>query len=361
MAMFAYLIGFALIAYSNALTVGRFQNVSDGIWEAWNDTDPANVKQGRFGLEYGNGNLWLVSRRLYRKNTDHPWDPAVRGGIVSTFHTANKAWSHKPYDRLDEDLHGDKLFSLNGRLFMLSYSTSQNKIGFHKLFFWDDESGRWLDTPFDIDPTATTVSTNAIQSIAVTVPDQNGKVAYFVASSHGYASRGSEMVYSRLDVDFRGNVPVKASLKTIAREQSNEPRSVVYTAMKDDILYALVQDFYSEGYVPNTEFAYAVNLKTNQVNNVTLAGAGPPMDFDGERMFQTRDEIFMVGGMQIYGLGQVRDVKDIWSLNLGTFQWRGTNALIPEGSGNIPAYDQQNGNLYLAGLKEGISVAKLSA
>lgn len=345
---------------STPVNITRFENVTTGIYDAWKNSNPENVN-GRLGSAFGNGKLWLVSRRLFRRNFDDPWDPATRGGIVSTFHVPNTTWVHKAYSRVAEDKYGDKLFSLGGRLFMLTYSTNMKKIGYHKLFFWNDESAQWVETPFEIDPTASTISTNEIESLSVNVPDQGGRAAYLAASAHVNAQRGSEMAFSKLDVQFRGNVPIKATLKSIARATIDQPSAVVFTAVKGDVLYALVENFFSEGYVPESDLAHTVDLKTGRVGNVSLGGTHPRMDFDGERMFQIKDQVLIVGGRRMVDLGQMEDVNDIWSLDLNTLQWRSTNAVIPPGAGSSFALDQKNGKLYAAGLREGIDVAQVNA
>jgi len=194
--------------------------------------------------------------------------------------------------------------------------------------------------------------------LSVNLPKQNGKTAYLVASAHGQARGGGELAFSKLDVEITTK-PIKAQLKFLARQQTQQPSAAFFMALKNDTLYALVQHFYSEGYMSEYEFAYTLDLKTNRTANVSLSGQAPGVDFSNENMHQTENEVLIVGGTQTYGLGQLRTVKDIFGLNLNTFQWQTTAYKIPDNAGSRSALDQEAKKLYFVGLKEGVREAQI--
>jgi len=344
---------------------GDFKRIAGGVWDAWNASDPENVNQGRFAMVHTEKNLYLVSRRLFRQGSEHPWDSAARGGIVSALNLNTSQWNHTSYDRLDEDTRGERIFAMKGHMFMMTYSHDNGKIAYHKLFYWREgywlQKDLWVEVPLHVAQDASTISRNAIEHLSISVPDHRKNEAYFTASAHDHAGSASEMAFSKLTVYFAGSMPLSASLDLIVRHVDNEPSAVFFTMCYYGKLYALVEHFYSEGYNPETKFAYSVNLETKEVSKVTLTGTGPPMGYDEERMFQAAYVGVIAGGTHRFGFGESREVREIWSLSLWEHQWQSAHFEIPEGIGSVVAYDQ-NHKLFVAGLKEGVSSisAKLS-
>jgi len=348
------------IAFCSALTAKPFEHIANGIWDTWVTINP-NFTHGSVAVEATTDKVWLVSRRTYPKNANGSIDSASRGGIVSTLNLATKAWTHKTYNRLDTNDNTDKIFSLHGRLFMLTYNTNMNKIEYSKLFFWEDNSGRWLEMPFDIDSTATTTpTTTPYQHLSITVPDQSDNIAYIVASAYnGKDGDYAETVYCGLEVQFRGNVPMAASVEALMRHRPDVASGIRFMAVKGDQLIAFVDKFFKVSYGSNKTYAYVVDLGANTITNLTLNGHAHPMDFDFD-VYQSGNEVFLVGGTQDEGSREFQMAIDVSVLNLTTLDWDFIQAAFTDEVGWSTAFDQKDKKLYVAGLSEGISVSQLN-
>jgi len=329
-----------------------FEKINDGVFDEWNKANPLNVKG--FSVHYGNNTLYLVSiRDVNVTGSVWPIRTSARGGIVSTFSIPTKTWTHKPYDAIDNGATHDQIFTLNGRLFQWTYNNDNGKIEFRKLLFWSDESAKWQEVPIEVDPESLPKATRKFTSVTVSVPRPDSDLAYVALSNYDAVRTGSELSFSKLQIQFQGNNPTKASLKFITRVQDTHSFEVAFTAeVEKNQLLVLVNEFLSDGLFSKKDFAYIIDLASNQASNVTLTGTVPPQDFISPRIHQTQRYAFVLGGLVNAGLGTVPPVHKIWALDLKERQWLNTNNVLDESADE--AVTIGSGTIYEVSLKKGV-------
>lgn len=346
------------------LNIGPFTDVtSESVYDRWNALNPENVRGHTFAANTGAGKLWLVSRRMYRPGFDTPWDPALRGGVVSTLQLDTKVWSHKAYDQIDEDPRGEVMFVAANRLFMLTYSQESGaRVTLRRLFYWKDAEQTWTEAALTVEATPqpeTPAFRYAIPAIDVLAPKSDEPVAYVVTSSHAAAQRGSQMDFFKLEIET--TPVVKATAKQLARKIEDEPSAVKAMAVKGDKLIAFVANFYSEGYVYEYGKAYALDLSSKEITTVQTSGR-PPIahTHTGVNFFNIDDAALVTGGSYTYGLANTASTNQTWALDLSTMAWSELSTQLPERPG-VLAFDRQGKKLYAVDLRTGVKVASLTA
>jgi len=305
-----------------------FNKIGDGIFEDWKKITPADV-EGQFALRYvplPDDNLFAISKRSVQLNgSAYPELTSAQGGIVSIFPIAIKKWAHTKYDVLDAGANRDVVFALGPRLFLLSYQNS-GKFEFRKLFYWSPEKSIWQEVPLQADPEASPKGTKSINTLHVNVPSIGSTVAYVAVSNFDGTGHGSEHTFSKLEVEFQGKDPTKASLKPITRIQETASYEVAFSGLsgKNNLL-VLVLQITSDGAFAKTDFAYLIDLTTNAVSNTTLVGTPPPQNTFSDRIYQSDDFAYIFGGFQSVGLGKIEPVHKIWTLDLVEYKWRSAN------------------------------------
>jgi hypothetical protein len=353
----------ASVAFSSALNISEFQNIAPGIHDDWAKASADNVRNDSesFGLAYAKDKVFVVSRRALAQNDGKlPEASAARGGIVSMLDLGSKAWTHKSYDRLDEDKLEDSLFTLSGRLFML-LSSGGDKIAFSKLFSWDDAQGKWMEVPLEfIDDASQPLARGPEKFVTINVPDLNGNVAFLTATDHQLASTDSETTFSKLEVKFEGAAPAKAKLELIKRVASPLASAAITTAVRNDILHAMVSRFTPDSRIANVSVDYLINLKTKEQlpGPSGLNSTMPSIDFSKDRIFQLKDKVIFLGPHKDIDGKQMRHV---WLLDLSQMQWQETDASFPDVPNRVFAVDHDNMKIFAAGLKAGVFAAVIDA
>jgi len=345
------------IGFSKAFNISEFKSISNdiGVLDAWVKMDPNNSHNAMedFGLAFGNDKLYLVSRRN---------GTAVLGGIVSTL--VNGTWQHKRFeDKLDEAQYHDELFTLAGRLFMLTAGEQDGRIVFNKLFAWDDGTAKWTPVILDVPDNSSfpRLERGPSRFISIDVPIQDGNIAYVVATDHEMDRNDSSTSFSSLEVAFdqTTGMPRNATLKFINRVQSDLGKAVIASARKDNILYALVATFTVDPSTAKISVDYALDLANNntKVDGIKLDGGSiPVLDFTiSGRIIQANDMLLILSPHSGPAATSL-----VWDLDLVKMKMQDVNAKLPDFN-RVFVIDQKNMRLLTADLQKGAFAAKISA
>jgi hypothetical protein len=356
----------ALVGFSQALNMSDFKSISGdkGVLDDWIKLEPSNghSESDVFGLVYGNDKLYMVSRRDNKT--------ALSGGIVSTLDKDGK-WTHAPFNQLDEDQSlQDMLFTLSGRLFMLSSGEKNNRIVFSKLFVWDDQAGKWNNMTLDIpetDKVFQPLLRGPHKLVSINVADQGDKVAYIVATDHEMSNNNSETSFSKLEVslDESTGKPLNASIKFINRILLDTiGKAVIATSRKDDRLYAMVATFSKDNSTlpVNISMDYAINLSNGSKVDVPALDAKtklPYVDFTvSQRIFQLgKDLVLFLGPHTI--IDQDHATRHVWELDMSQMKFQDIDAAFPNFPVRVYAIDQKNMRLLTAHPKKGAFAANI--
>jgi len=348
-----------------AFNIGEFKTISNdvGVFDDWVKLDPNNSHTATedFGLAYCISKVYMVSRRN---------GSAVQGGVVSSL--VDGKWKHGSFGKLDGDQYRDELFTLYGRLFMLTVSDMSGRIEFHNLFVWDVDKSIWTAVNLDIsdkDNIFQKLERGPRKFVSIDVPHQDSKIAYIVATDHEMANTDSSTSFSKLEVAFdkdAGSTPLNASLKFINRIKLDVGKAVIASAVKDGRLYALVANFAKDNAITaKISIDYAIDLMNNnsKVDGIKLDNASmPEIDFTvgKDRIFQAKDMLLFLGAHKVNQDSTI--TRHVWDLDLAQKKMQDVDAKFPDLPNRIYAIDQtQQLRLLTADLKKGAYAAMINA
>jgi len=238
---------------------------------------------------------------------------------------------------------------------MLTYDVQRDdSIRFFNMYYWNDQGGRgsqWVSVPLDIDRQVS--SANARTPIYVSVPDQDGSLAYInvltptvVRGPGGPQTVLSPIIFSlNLDLDRgNGNSINRASMRVAARiPGGGNTRGVVFTAVKDQSTFvAFARGTYQAPRPDSNTYLqvidqYTIDRRNGAQRRQDLKWAGL---IAADRVFQVKNYVVFFG-LRLMGRGG--NVDHVWSYDMARGDWKDRNF---NGIKNQAVVDQKNAKIY---------------
>jgi hypothetical protein len=275
--------------------------------------------------------------------------------VVSTLN--DTTWSSKTYERLADDKYVEKMFALDGRMYILTASV-QDAITFHDLFLWNEDAGNWTEIPIEIDPDASQELTRGPSYvISQMVPDSSGNIVYLLATDHETNKNDSATTFVKLEVHPDRN---KATLSTIAKTRGDHATAATSMAFKDDQLFVIVSNFTDDPNVAEISIAYTIDVNSGQRTPIAIQSSPAStlkVEYNQDRTFVFDDYLLVIGPpSDAQDNGTVS--RHLWfgKLDTESMTWQETDGRFPE---NIFVVDDKNNVIFTGGVKNGAYVARL--